>query len=145
MNNRGGVEVAKLWEWGGYNEEGKNEFAVQRPGWEMPIHDLLVKHGVTIVFHGHDHLFVKQDLDGIVYQEVPQPGHPRSGNINTAKEYGYLSGEIQSSSGYVRVRVGQDNARVDYVRSYLPDAESPSRRNGDVSYSYTASTIRSGR
>ncbi len=72
----------------------------------------------------------------IVYQEVPQPGHPRSGNTNTAKEYGYLSGEIQSSSGYVRVRVGQDETRVDYVRTYLPAAESQFKRNGDVSYSY---------
>ena len=136
MNNRGGVEVARLWEWGGKNTEGEDEFAKQRPGWEMPIHDLLVKHGVSIVFHGHDHLFIKQDLDGIVYQEVPQPGHPRSGNTNTAKEYGYLSGEIQSSSGYVRVRVGQDETRVDYVRTYLPAAESQFKRNGDVSYSY---------
>ena len=108
MNNRGSVEVARL-----------------------------VKHGVSIVFHGHDHLFINQDLDGIYYQEVPQPGHPRSGNTNTAKEYGYLSGEIQSSSGYVRVRVGQDENRVDYVRTFLPAAESQSRQNGDISFSYT--------
>jgi hypothetical protein len=135
-NNRGGVEVAGLWEWGGKNIAGLNEFASQRPGWEMPIHDLLVKHQVSAVFHGHDHLFIKQDLDGIVYQEVPQPGHARSGNTNTAREYGYLSGEIQSSSGYVRVRVEQEQARVDYVRTVLPGAESPSRRNGDVSFSY---------
>ncbi len=137
MNNRGGVEVARLWEWGGKNLEGEDEFSMQRPGWDMPIHDLLVKHGVSIVFHGHDHLFIKQDLDGIVYQEVPQPGHPRSGNTNTAKEYGYLSGEIQSSSGFIRVRVGRDESRADYVRTYLPAAESQSERNGDVSYSYT--------
>jgi hypothetical protein len=137
MNNRGGVEVARLWEWGGKNTEGENEFAEQRPGWDMPIHDLLVKHEVSIVFHGHDHLFIKQDLDGIVYQEVPQPGHPRSGNTNTAKEYGYLSGEIQSSSGFLRVRVGNNETRADYVRTYLPAAESQVRKNGDVSYSYS--------
>lgn len=140
MNNRGGVEVATLWEWGGKNLEGENEFAKQRPGWEMPIHDLFVKHGVSIVFHGHDHLFIKQDLDGIVYQEVPQPGHPRSGNTNTAKDYGYLNGEIQSSSGFVRVRVGRDETRADYVRTYLPAAESQSRRNCEVSYSYVVPT-----
>ncbi|MDX1925432.1 MAG: metallophosphoesterase family protein [Pirellulaceae bacterium] len=139
-NNRGGVEVAKLWEWGGLGNTGENEFSKQRPGWEMPIHDLLVRHGVSIVFHGHDHLFIKQDLDGIVYQEVPQPGHPRSGSTNTAKEYGYLNGEIQSSSGYIRVRVGEDAARVDYVRTYLPAAESRSKRNGDVSFSYTVNS-----
>jgi hypothetical protein len=137
INNRGGVEVARLWEWGGKNTEGENEFAEQRPGWDMPIHDLLVKHGVSIVFHGHDHLFIKQDLDGIVYQEVPQPGHPRSGNTNTAKEYGYLSGEIQSSSGFLRVRVGHNETRADYVRTYLPAAESQFKKNGDVSYSYS--------
>jgi hypothetical protein len=88
------------------------------------------------VFHGHDHLFVKQDLDGIVYQEVPQPGHPRSGNTQTAKEYGYLSGETQSSSGYIRVQVGPAEARADYVRTWLPSSENQTRRNGDVSFSY---------
>jgi hypothetical protein len=42
----------------------------------MPIHQLLVRNKVAAVFHGHDHLFAKQDLDGIVYQEVPQPSSP---------------------------------------------------------------------
>ncbi len=50
----------------------------------MPIHQLLAKHGVQIVFHGHDHLYVKEDLDGIVYHEVPQPGHPRYDNTRSA-------------------------------------------------------------
>ncbi len=136
-NNRGGVEVASLWEWGGKGGDGVDAFSKQRPGWEMPIHDLLVKHGVSIVFHGHDHLFIKQDLDGIVYQLVPQPGHPRFGNTNSAKEYGYLNGETQSSSGYIRVRVGPESTRADYVRTYLDAQETLTRRNGDVSYSYT--------
>lgn len=68
---------------------------------------MLVDHGVSVVFNGHDHMFIKQDLDGIVYQLVPQPGHPRSG-VKSAKEYGYLSGEVQGSSGHVRVRVNGD-------------------------------------
>lgn len=38
-------------------------------------------------------------MTNFFYQEVPQSVHPRSGNTNTAKEYGYLSGEIQCSSG----------------------------------------------
>jgi len=67
---------------------------------------------------------------------VPQPGHARSGNTNSAKEYGYLSGEMQSSSGYIRVRVGEQNVRADYVRTYLPESENANRKNGDVSYSY---------
>ncbi len=133
---RGGIEVAPYFEWGGKDLDGKNEFDRFRPGWGLPIHELLVKHHVSIVFHGHDHLFVKQDLDGIVYQEVPQPGHARIGSIRSAVEYGYLNGEVQSSSGHIRVNVSNDSARVDYVRSYLPAQESSQRKNGDVSYSY---------
>lgn len=136
QNQRGGAEVASLWEWGGKNADGSFEFDRQRPGWGLPIHQLLKQHGVSIVFHGHDHLFAKQDFDGIVYQEVPQPGHARQGNTRNAEEYGYLSGEIQPSSGHVRVRVDDQAVRVDYVRAYLPPDETAMRTNGDVTYSY---------
>ncbi len=131
-NQRGGTEAAPLWEWGGKGASGSDEFGRYRPGWGKPIHQLLVEHGVSVVFHGHDHMFIKQELDGIVYQLVPQPGHPRSGT-RSAQEYGYLSGEVQGSSGHVRVRVNGDSARVDYVRAYLPRS---GRNNGEVSYSY---------
>ncbi|MFN5185293.1 MAG: hypothetical protein ACK5GD_05850 [Planctomycetota bacterium] len=116
--------------------DGKYEVDKYRPGWEKPIHQLLIDHGVQIVFHGHDHIFAKQDLDGIVYQEVPQPSHSRLGNTRTAAEYGYLSGEIQPSSGHIRIRVSPEQSRVDYVRSYLPKDEDARRRNGEVSYTY---------
>ena len=135
-NGRGGIEAAPYFEWGGKSLDGQFDFDRRRPGWGQPIHPLLVEHGVTIVFHGHDHLFVKQDLDGIVYQEVPQPGHPRFGNVRTAGKYGYVNGTIQSSSGHLRVNVSADTVRVDYVRSYQPDQETASRKNGEVSYSY---------
>jgi len=136
QNNRGGSEAAPYWEWGGKSSDGQDEFKKYRPGWEKPIHSLLIDHGVQIVFHGHDHIFAKQDLDGIVYQEVPQPSHARVGNTRTAAEYGYLSGEIQPSSGHIRVRVSSESCRVDYVRSYLPKDENGNRKNGDVGYSY---------
>lgn len=135
QNQRGGVEVAKLWEWGGQNAEGEMEFVKYRPGWDKPIHQMLVDAGVSIVFHGHDHFFAKQDLDGIVYQEVPQPSHARSGNTRNAADYGYLLGDFQPSSGYVRVRVDSEAARVDYVRTYV-GTEQDASRNGEVTYSY---------
>ena len=139
-NSRGGSEAAPFWEWGGKGFSGEDEFDRMRPGWGKPIHQLLVDSGVSIVFHGHDHMFIKQNLDGIVYQLVPQPGHPRFGNTRSAPEYGYLGGEIQSSSGHVRVRVDRDSARVDYVRAYLPNNETANRKNGEVSHSYLLST-----
>ena len=135
-NNRGGSEAAPFWEWGGKGASGEDEFETKRPGWAKPIHQLLVDNGVTVVFHGHDHMFIKQELDGIVYQLVPQPGHRRFGNTRSAPEYGSLSGEIQSSSGHVRVRVDGDSARIDYVRAYLPNDETVNRKNGEISHAY---------
>ncbi len=133
---RGGAEAAPLYEWGGHNESGVDEFAVKRQGWPMPIHDLLVKNHVNIVFHGHDHVYMKQDLDGIVYQEVPQPGHPRFDNTRSAEEYGYKTGTLLGSSGHLRVRVSADKSSVEYVRAVLSGSESVERRNGAVAHRY---------
>lgn len=135
QSQRGGAEVATLWEWGGRNPQGEWQFDRYRPQWDKPIHQMLVDAGTSVVFHGHDHFFAKQDLDGIVYQEVPQPSHARSGNTRNAEEYGYLSGEFQPSSGFVRVRVAPEGVRIDYVRTYL-DGKEPGDRNGEVSFSY---------
>jgi predicted phosphodiesterase len=133
---RGGAEAAPLYEWGGHNPDGADLFHEKRPGWPMPIHDLLVKNHVNIVFHGHDHLFVKQDLDGIVYQEVPQPGFSRPGNTRSAEEYGYKSGVLLGSSGHLRVSVSATKCVVDYVRAILPSDENATSRNRAVAFTY---------
>ena len=135
-DGRGGVEVAGYYEWGGKNADGTWGFDQQRPGWGTPIHQLLVENHVTAVFHGHDHLFVKQELDGIVYQECPQPASARANGTDSAAQYGYLSGEILGSPGHIRVTVGPDKVTVDYVRSYLPPDEKSGQMNGQVDYSY---------
>jgi predicted phosphodiesterase len=137
QNQRGGVEVANLWEWGGKSLDGKYEFNTYRQGWGKPIHQMFVDAGVSVVFHGHDHFFAKQELDGIIYQEVPQPSHARVGSTRSAAEYGYLMGDFQPSSGYVRVRVEPEAARIDYVRTYV--GKQDANRNGEVSYSYVVS------
>jgi len=131
---RGGVTPAPYMEWGGKNADGSDGFKEHRPGWEMPIHQLLVKTGVSAVFHGHDHLFVKEELDGIIYQEVPQPGHP-SGGTRSAEEYGY-TGVILGSSGHVRVTMDEKEAQVDYVRSIVPGVTRVDLLNASVEYSY---------
>jgi len=132
---RGGARTAAYMEWGGKSADGSEGFTQNRPGWEMPIHQLLVKSGVNIVFHGHDHLFVKEDLDGIIYQEVPQPGHP-SGGTRSAEEYGY-GGVILGSAGHVRVTVNEKLAKVDYVRSIVPGVTRTDLENSAVEHSYT--------
>jgi hypothetical protein len=132
---RGGIATAPYMEWGGKNADGSDGFASHRPGWEMPIHQLLVKHGATIVFHGHDHLFAKEELEGIIYQEVPQPGHP-GGGTRSAEEYGY-TGVILGSSGHLRVTVRPGKTDVDYVRSAVSGVTRGDTANGSVEYRYS--------
>jgi hypothetical protein len=120
--SRGGVESVPYFEWGGKNADGSDGFAARRPGWPMPIHQLLVKHGVSAVFHGHDHLYVHSTLDGVHYQCVPQPGN-LAGNMRSAEEYGYASGTLHGSPGHVRVGIADDGtAKVEFIRTAIADA-----------------------
>lgn len=128
---RGGSGAAPFFEWGGRDIDGRNTFAQHRPGWPAPIHELLMKNHVNAVFHGHDHIYAKQDLDGIVYQEIPQPGHPRP-TTRTAEEYGYKSGVIMPGSGILKVTVSPGAAKVDYVKAGAGEPV-----GGSVAHSYT--------
>ena len=112
--SRGGVEIAHLNEWGGKSNDGSYGFDQYRPGWGKPIHTLLVENKVGFVFKGHDHLYVKQELDGIIYQTVPQPSHP--GDKLDVKQYGYLSGKGVGGSGFIKVRTEGAVAYVDFVK-----------------------------
>lgn len=132
---RGGVEVATDFEWGGNNRNGTPGFIVNRPGWPMPIHQLLVANHVTIFFQGHDHLFAHQELDGVVYQELPNPAD----NTYTAfNADAYQSGNKFPNSGYVKVTVAPSSVTVDYVRMFLPQDEvPPGKVSGMIQFSYT--------
>ena len=133
---RGGVEAASLYEWGGHNADGSDGFSANRPGWASPIHQLLIQNKVNIVFHGHDHLYARQDLDGIVYQEVPQPGFPgNSRSRRSPTEESYRSGTILSSSGYLRVKVSPDKTTVEYLKTPSPAAAASISE--DVAHRYT--------
>ena len=129
---RGGAEAAKFFEWGGLDTNGVNSFASNRPSWDAPIHQLLVANKVNAVFHGHDHFFAKQDLDGIVYQLVPQPGSFKYGNSRSPAEYGYASGKILNNPGYVRIKIENGHAFVDYVQTSIDELH----KNKEVLYSY---------
>ena len=131
---RGGVELAGLWEWGGRNSKGVSEFATQRPGWELPIHPLMAASKVTIFFQGHDHVWVRQQLDGVTYQTLPEPADPNYALYNADA---YTSGDKLPNSGYARVRVSPAGVQVEYVRSYLPKDEGAGRVHGAVAFRYS--------
>lgn len=135
---RGGIEAAPFYEWGGKNLDGTAGFAQKRPGWAAPIHDLLVKYKVTAVFKGHDHVYVRQELDGVVYQTVPQPSAKNNNSgANIANDYHYAAGTILSSSGHLRVTVTPGKVTSQYVRAWLPKDETATRRNGQVDHEWT--------
>ena len=130
---RGGVERAKLLEWGGFGQNGTWQFDQYRSLWKTPIHQLMAKNKVTIFFQGHDHLFAKQDLDGIVYQLVPQPGAMRYGNINSADEYGYLNGKILNGPGYLRIKMEKTKATIEFVQTSIDS----NHNNKEVLFTYS--------
>jgi len=111
--SRGGVEIAMKNEWGGKNNDGTYGFETNRPVWGKPIHQLLLDHKVGFVFKGHDHLYVKQELDGIIYQTVPQPSHP--GNKIDVNQYGYTSGKGVGGSGFLKVSTSENQVKVDFI------------------------------
>lgn len=133
---RGGSEFAHLYEMGGRNTDSTYGFSTNRSGWDKPIHYLMFENKASIYFHGHDHLFAKQDKDGIVYQEVPQPS-AKNLNTITGSAYGYVNGILMPNRGYLHVTVGPDKAQVDYIKTYLPAEENATRKNGDIAYSYS--------
>ncbi len=158
---RGGVEVAPYYEWGGQDRRGggrnregaradaSNEraaprglerFFQMRPTWEKPIHALMRDTGVTIFFQGHDHLYARQELDGVIYQSCPNPADPTFTAFNREA---YKSGDIFPNSGHLRVTVsgGGDgdkaSCKVEYVRAARPSDEAAHGKNGTIVHAYT--------
>jgi hypothetical protein len=132
---RGGLEAAALYEWGGQNVTGEDEFSKYRPDWPAPIHDLLKQYQVSAVFHGHDHFFAYQLLDGISYQLVPQPGH-RNARNHQAEEYGYVEGVFLPNSGHLQIDVQPERAVVRYIRAAHETIKHSGFANGDVAFRY---------
>ena len=126
--SRGGVENAIYNEWGGKNRDGSDGFTSNRPGWAKPVHQLLVENGVDFVFKGHDHIYVKQELDGIIYQTLPQPSHPGN-KVNSAADYGYVSGKVIGGSGFLKVTTNSKMIKVDFIRSDGTIADSYSKNS----------------
>jgi hypothetical protein len=108
---RGGIELAGGYEWG-----DEANLAAHRPGWDKTIQQLMAENRVTIFFQGHDHIFVHQVLDGVVYQTLPNPA---DSNYVLNNADAYKSGDKLPSSGHVRVDVSPGGVKVDYIRSYL--------------------------
>jgi hypothetical protein len=114
---REGAYATPYCEWGGYDEDGTTySFATRRPGWDAPIHQVLVENKVSALFHGHDHQYAHEERDGVVYQAVPSAGFTGNG-FNLYSEIDPLTIRVLPSSGHLRITVSPTVATVNYVRS----------------------------
>jgi hypothetical protein len=118
---RGGIDVANTFEWG----DSANLSAHRT--WDKTIQQVMADTHVTIFFQGHDHIFVKQEFDGVIYQTLPTPADPNYAFDNAEA---YKTGDKFPASGHVRVGVSPDGVTVDYVRSYLDKPD-------EVAFTYT--------
>jgi len=136
---RSGAEAATWFEWGGNTVNSSNqnpvwEFDTKRPagdGWIEPVHQMMQDYNVSAFFHGHDHQFVHEERDGIVYQLVPAASQGTSLGFNLYQNSPYVvQGGNLSNSGYLRITIDPDMATVEYVKS-------TGNNVGQVQYSYT--------
>jgi len=130
---RGGANAVPVGEWGGHDVDGTWSFDKKRPGWGVPIHQLLIDNHVTAFIHGHDHQFALEKRDGVLYQEVPMPS-----DVGYSNGFGrYLQSDpytiqVLPNSGYLRFRVSPSDVTIDYVRVNLSGDGS----SGKVAYTY---------
>jgi len=136
---RGGISAAPYFEWGGKNLDGTWGWDSERPaaeGWTVPVHQLFIDNDVDAYIHGHDHIYAYEELDGIVYLEVPKPddaGYDWEPYGYGYNEKLYPNGLVIQNSGHIRVTVSPAKATFEYVRSYLPGDGT----NGEVAHSFT--------
>jgi hypothetical protein len=133
---RGGILPSKLFEWGGYNADGKTwGFDISRPGWGKPIHQLFKDNGVNIFFQGHDHLFAHEVMDGVHYQTVPMPSDSTYMIGKLANADAFVSDTLDGT-GHIRVTVDPSCVSVDYVKAYLPKDTLGIRKNREIGFHY---------
>lgn len=133
-NMRGGENIAHLYEWGGYDRNGKYLFDKMRIGWEKPIHQIMEDEGVSAFFQGHDHLFAREQVDHVTYVTIPKPAE-KIADIQTNHSE-FSNGDSLMNSGILNVNVTPENIKVDYIRNFLVATSDGESKTGIV-YSFT--------
>lgn len=131
---RGGAEWANTFEWGGTNRRGVNEFKQHRPNWQKPIHQLFIDNKVTAFVQGHDHLFARQELDGINYITCPMCGDP---GYNTYNAEAFTVGDKLSNTGHLKFLVTERDIVMEYIKAVLPKDEVLQGKNGNSVYKWS--------
>jgi len=123
FDGNGDETYSQYFEWGGLDMDGTNQFLLNRPGWEHgPIHEMFVKHSVSVVFRGHDHLFYVGNRDGVIYNTLPKPSVADSTfHSLDATRRGYNPDRVYLTSGHTEVAVSKTGAVIT-LKSYENNA-----------------------
>ena len=132
---RGGVIMANQFEWG-----DSVHFNQYRTGWGgVPIHQIMAQNHVNVFFDGHDHLFATEQANGVYYQEIGMPSDSTYQIGWLANADAYTGPNKFDGSGYIRVTVGPNEGKVEYVSTYKPQDTNSINHNHSVRFSYTFS------
>ncbi len=132
---KGGIEYVKYsvvgnptFEWGGENNSGENQYKsggkrdTDGGHWSHgSIHEMFVTNNVTVVFKGHDHVYVEQELDGIRYITCPTLCTPSNRDAMYSDDGGfynagdYSKGTRVDNYGYIKVGVDPYEVTVSYI------------------------------
>ncbi len=85
--------------------------AISPSNWGKTVHKLIADNNVKIVFQGHDHIFVRQELDGVIYQTCPMPADPYYSLVNSSY---FLTGDKVANPGHVRIAVSSQYEPLSY-------------------------------
>ena len=129
-NIRGGAEIATLYEWGGYDKNGTYRFDEMRPGWGKPIQQVMADNHVTVFFQGHDHLFAREVVDGVVYQTLPKPAEREPDAQNNFGSY--PDADLLMNSGFLNVTVSPERVTIEYLRNYYVSTDAQEGNTGVV-------------
>ena len=129
-NIRGGAEIATLYEWGGYDKNGDYRFDEMRPDWGKPIQQVMEDNHVTVFFQGHDHLFAREVVDGVVYQTLPKPAEREPDAQNNFGSY--PNADLLMNSGFLNVTVSPERVTIEYVRNYYVSTDAQEGNTGVV-------------
>ena len=89
---------------------GRGGGQAARVGEQERVHELMLDHGVSLFFYGHDHVFTDMVVDGIHYTLTGACGAPWKFDT---EETGYT--DYDKRSGYTLLHVEPDACRVEFL------------------------------
>ena len=102
--------------WGPYANYGRGGATLAHIGEQAAIHQLMLRYDGTIIFKGHDHVYVDETRDGLHYITCGRLSRPRQPGWARRDDFQALyPGGFEVAKGYLRVAVAPAALEVKYI------------------------------